>query len=352
MKKIDVDFNGYGDSWHVGTLADGAGKLLFEYSSEAIKRGVELSPIKLKLQSDAYMDFPAYQQKLPGIFADCIPDGWGLLLMDRIFTKNGLNFRTVSPLDRLAFIGNSAIGAFSFQPSSENVLTLSDINLLDLANDVQLVIEDVDTVALQRLALLGGSPQGARPKVLVQYDQNTQTISNDTSANGTPWMVKFQARGEDKEVCAVEHAYAHMARLCLLDIPKTEYFDLDKKLGGFGIERFDRKGKIRIPTNTLAGLMDLDFRFPSVSYEAFLRVTRLVTRSEAQVKKGFERCVFNVVFNNRDDHSKNFSYRMNERLEWELAPAYDITFNYGMGGEHQMDVCGEGRNPGIQDLLK
>jgi len=26
--------------------------------------------------------------------------------------------------------------------------------------------------------------------------------------------------------------------------------------------------------------------------------------------QAFERCVFNVIFNNRDDHSKNFSFIM------------------------------------------
>ena len=281
-----------------------------------------------------------------------MPDGWGLLLMDRLFTQRGLNMHTVSPLDRLAFIGNDAIGAFSFEPASEEELAPADVSLLGLSNEVQQVIEDSDDSALKKLARMGGSPQGARPKVLVQYDPATRIVSNDSHAKGTPWLVKFQARGEKKEVCAVEHAYAHMARLCRLNMPTTEYFDLDKKLAGFGIERFDRKNGLRVPTCTLAGLMDLNFRLPGIDYDSFIRVTRNVTKSEAEVKKGFERCVFNVVFNNRDDHTKNFSYRMNDRFEWELAPGYDITFNHGFGGEHNMAICGEGRNPGIQHLLE
>jgi len=31
--------------------------------------------------------------------------------------------------------------------------------------------------------------------------------------------------------------------------------------------------------------------------------------------------------------------------EWRLAPAYHLTFSHGPGGEHYMDVEGEGRNP-------
>ena len=68
--------------------------------------------------------------------------------------------------------------------------------------------------------------------------------------------------------------------------------------------------------------------------------------------KAFERAVFNVVFNNRDDHAKNFSYRLGRDRSWRLAPAYDLTFNEGLGGEHQMDVCGEGRHITRKHLLK
>ena len=55
----------------------------------------------------------------------------------------------------------------------------------------------------------------------------------------------------------------------------------------------------------------------------------------------FERAVFNVVFNNRDDHPKNFAYLMSPTGQWTLAPAYDVTFCEGPGGYHQMDVMGE-----------
>jgi len=55
----------------------------------------------------------------------------------------------------------------------------------------------------------------------------------------------------------------------------------------------------------------------------------------------FERAVFNVAFNNRDDHPKNFAYIMSQDGQWRLSPAYDVTFCEGPGGYHQMDVMGE-----------
>jgi serine/threonine protein kinase HipA of HipAB toxin-antitoxin module len=39
--------------------------------------------------------------------------------------------------------------------------------------------------------------------------------------------------------------------------------------------------------------------------------------------------VFNVLTHNRDDHVKNFAFRLNEEGGWELAPAYDLVFAPG-----------------------
>ena len=36
---------------------------------------------------------------------------------------------------------------------------------------------------------------------------------------------------------------------------------------------------------------------------------------------------------------------------WRLAPCYDLTFCEGPGGEHQMDVCGEGREISRASML-
>lgn len=47
---------------------------------------------------------------------------------------------------------------------------------------------------------------------------------------------------------------------------------------------------------------------------------------------------------------KNFSFLLNERNEWIFAPAYDLVFSYGPGGEQSMLVMGEGRNPGTAQL--
>jgi serine/threonine-protein kinase HipA len=353
VKKLFVYYNGWGEHWLLGTLADNGSDLLFEYSPEALKRGLELSPLRLKLREQAYAGFPSYLQRLPGLISDSLPDGWGLLVMDRLFRKSGLNLEDLSPLDRLAFIGDRGLGALTFEPADVLGLPTKDVTLLALARDVLAVVSGKDGKALRQLALLGGSPHGARPKVLVYYNVSQGTISTLPKAGHRQWLVKFQAETEHKEVCALEELYAQLARDCGLDMPTTQHFDLDKKLAAFGTARFDVEEGLRVPVQTLAAALHADFRLPStVDYTSFLRVTRLFTRDEREVKKAYERAVFNVIFNNRDDHSKNVSFRLGRNLRWALAPCYDLTFSEGPGGEHQMDVCGEGRHITRAKLLE
>ncbi|HAG79025.1 MAG TPA: type II toxin-antitoxin system HipA family toxin, partial [Pseudomonas sp.] len=109
MKLLTVHYCGWGEDWPLGRLADDGQSLLFEYSPEALSQGLELSPLHLKLRADAYGGFPIHLHRLPGLIADSLPDGWGLLLMDRLFRQHGL--RHPGPLDRLAFIGERAMGA-------------------------------------------------------------------------------------------------------------------------------------------------------------------------------------------------------------------------------------------------
>jgi len=340
MKTLAVHYCGWGEDWLLGMLAEDSSKLLFEYSPEALRQQLELSPRHLKLRSAAYGDFPEYLQRLPGFVADALPDGWGLLLMDKLFRQRQINR---GPLERLAFIGDRAMGALRFAPADDQHLPIADMHLLTLAQESQQLLTGEVTAALLELVVTGGSPQGARPKALVHYDRVSGQVSTLPNSAGSPWLVKFQAQGEHKEVCAIEHLYAHMARLCGLDIPDTQYFDLSPKLAGFGIARFDREGELRVPTHSLAGLLHTDFRVPSVDYTTYLRATRLLARDEREVQKAFARAVFNVIFHNRDDHAKNFAWCLGRDRRWRLAPAFDLTFCEGPRGEHQTDICGEGR---------
>ena len=341
MKQLTVHYCGWGEDWPLGRLADDGQTLLFEYCAEALAQGLELSPLHLKLRAQAYGGFPAHLQRLPGMVTDSLPDGWGLLLMDRLFRQQG--YRHPGPLDRLAFIGNRGMGALRFVPAQDADAEEPDWDLLALAEESARALNDDAGAALRELALAGGSPQGARPKALVQYDATSDQVSTRPDASGSPWLVKFPAQGEHREVCAIEQLYAELARSCGLEVPESRYFDIGAGLAAFGVARFDREQGLRVPIHSLAGLLHVDFRLPSASdYTTLLRATRMLTHDEREVEKAYARAVFNVLFHNRDDHPKNFAWRLGRDRRWRLAPAFDLTFSEGPMGQHHMDVCGEG----------
>lgn len=351
MKKLVVHYCGWGEDWPLGTLADDDHNLLFEYSPAALAEGLELSPLQLRLASGAYGEFPRFQLRLPGLIADSLPDGWGMLLMDRLFRRQGL--RHPGPLERLAYIGDRGMGALRFAPADESQTQAVDWNLLTLAQESKRLQAGEPRVALRELALTGGAPQGARPKALVQYDAANNTVSTLQTAPGAPWLIKFPAAREHWEVCVVEQLYADLARDCGLDMPASAWFDLSPELAAFGVARFDRHCGQRVPIHSLAGLLQADYRIPgSMDYTTFLRATQMLTRDAREVEKAFSRAVFNVLFHNRDDHPKNFAWRLGRDRRWRLAPAFDLTFSAGPMGEHYMDVCGNGDAIDRSHLLK
>ena len=345
MKLLDVYYSGWGEDWRLGRLADDGRQLLFEYSNEALAQGLELSPVHLKLRAQAYGSFPPFQFKLPGLVADALPDGWGLLLMDRLFRQQKLPHP--SALDRLAFIGERGLGALRFVPAAQTEVSAPDWNLLTLAQHSMQMLKGEARSVLRELAVTGGSPQGARPKALVHYEPNTGAISTHNNAPGAPWLVKFPAQGEHPEVCAIEALYLSLAAACGIETPHCQLFELTPKISAIAVARFDRQAGLRVPIHSLAALLHSDFRQPSsVDYLGLLRATRLLTRDEREVQNAFARAVFNALLHNRDDHPKNIAFRLDQDRRWRLAPAFDLTFSTGPGGQHHMDFGGIGHDVG------
>ena len=52
----------------------------------------------------------------------------------------------------------------------------------------------------------------------------------------------------------------------------------------------------------------------------------MIIRSAAEREVQARRMVFNVIMNNQVDHAKNFAFTLNQAEEWQVSPAYDLTF--------------------------
>lgn len=351
MKKLDVYYSGWGEDLHLGTLAEGRAATVFEYSADALDRKLELSPFKYPLAARSYTFARRSPLPVPGFIHDCLPDGWGLLLMDRAVRDSGRDPATLTTLDRLAIIGDSAIGALRFAPPEDLKITRQDADLLALARAVR-KIEAGNATGLLPLLQKVGSPQGARPKAALWYAPRTGEMSTREFAGADPWLVKFPARGEHPEVCALEALYARLATEAGVQVPETRFFPLRAlKSTAFGAARFDRVGGLRAPIQSFAALMDVNFREAMIDYGDMLRLVMRLTRDRREVEQMFSRCVFNVVFNNRDDHLRNFAFRMQRDGEWKLSPAFDLTFSEGFGGQHWNSVMTKGAQITRDDLL-
>lgn len=62
--------------------------------------------------------------------------------------------------------------------------------------------------------------------------------------------------------------------------------------------------------------------------------------------------IFNVKAGNKDDHSKNFSFMLDQNNNWKMTPAYDLTPSQGINGEQTSMVNGKGTDITDSDLIK
>ena len=357
MRKLDVCLGCREDDVSVGALAEDRGRIYFQYDASFLDRGLELSPFRLPLQPGLIEHRDREFGPLPGLFDDSLPDGWGLLLMDRHFRAGGLQPGAITPLDRLAWLGQRTMGALTYHPSSdEDGVDNRRLDLRDMAREATAILAGTTQDVLPRLLRAGGSPGGARPKVLVglRLDRDEVISGADEPPPGyEPWIVKFAGPADRGDAGPLEYAYALMAAEAGIDLPPTRLFATAGGASFFGVRRFDREGHRRIHVHTFGNLIHSNFRIPSADYADLMKVTSLLTRDQRQVSRAFRRMVFNVAAHNRDDHVKNFAFLLDEYSgEWSLSPAYDLIFSPGPGGEHTMTVAGEGRHPGRPHLLQ
>lgn len=338
----------------IGRLAAQNRRILFEYDPAFLATGLQLSPFQLPARAGIVLGDPAMFDGLFGVFNDSLPDGWGRLLLDRAVERQGILRGSLTPLDRLAFVGRHGMGALSYEPEQGTGEGASVALKLDqLATEAATVLAGEQGPVIDKLLRLNGASAGARPKVVAQVSADKKKIVHGPGTlppGYAHWMIKFPSGLDESDVGPIEYAYSLMARGAGIDMPETHLFGAKKKRY-FGIKRFDRDGDRRIHMHSLSGLLHADHRTPSLDYDAFLKATQVLTRDVTQVGKAFRLACFNVLAHNRDDHAKNFSYLLDHASgQWSLAPAYDLVFSAGPGGEQSMMVMGEGRAPGVEHL--
>ena len=327
----------------VGRLAMVGGVAQLEWSAEAIAAGQGIAPFHYPLEPGLHAARSLEFDGLHGFLADSLPDAWGTLLLRRRLAKLGHKLEDLNAVDRLALIGRRGRGALVFQPETLDDADRSFIDLDQLAEESRHVMRGEEGRLDALLATLGGGSGGARPKVHLSFDEKGTPA--ESGQNREEWIVKFPALNDPSDIGPIEEAYAQMARAAGIILAETRLIPSSKGPGHFATRRFDRPapGK-RVHMVSLGGAVEAPPHMPSLDYDGFLRATLSITRDMRDVEQAFRRMVFNILAHNRDDHVRQHVYLMDDKGAWRLAPAFDLTFSHGPGGEHYMAVMGEGRN--------
>src|SRR5690554_1065542 len=168
----------------VGMLAQSKQGVFFQYQADYLSEFGNLSPFSLQATTHLQAAPAEPHNGLQGVFADSLPDGWGLLLQDRVFRQAGVLPNQVTAMDRLAFVGKRGMGALSFSPVSDfKVNTEDEVDLATLGLQAQATFDqavtgegEVDRVFAALVA--AGSSGGARPKAQVYLDRKSTRLNS------------------------------------------------------------------------------------------------------------------------------------------------------------------------------
>lgn len=322
----------------VGTLIEHKeGKIYFQYDDEWIKNGFSISPILLPLKRGLFEAKTHYFEGLHGVFGDSIPDAWGKLLFQRYLKKHNLS--GISVLEKLSYIGNSGMGALEYEPVKDSFL--QDSNNVDLdyiQKEVNQLLDEREVNNIDEIFHLGSSSGGARPKILIK-------IHNED------YIVKFKSRYDTRDISKEEYSFSMIAKSLGINVPDVKLIET-KKGTYFAIKRFDRDNGRKIHMISVSALLECDFESPCLDYKDLFRLTKFISPLKGDVIELYRRMVFNVIFDNLDDHAKNFAFIYNEEMKrYELSPAFDLTRGRTYFNEHTTSVNGKGKDISDEDML-
>lgn len=364
---------------YVGAVAldPALGYYAFAYDKSFGRSGIEIAPLHMPLNDieDVYVfsNLPeATYKRLPALLADSLPDDFGNALIDRYMADKGISARQITQLDRLAYMGTRAMGALEFKPAHGPRNTKpSSIEMSSLVLEARkavtgkLASDHESDAALRSIIEVGTSAGGARAKAVIAWNPTTNKIQSgqvDTEDGYEHWLLKFDGMGKDKELGISEHygrieyAYYLMARHAGINMSTSRLLEENSR-AHFMTKRFDREGKsTKHHIQTLCAMNHIDYKKKSTnSYEQLLLTLNDLGLDHDAYVEAFRRMIFNIMGRNCDDHSKNFSFLLKEGSDWQLAPAYDITFAHNPNGEwtnqHLMSVNGKYKNITAEDII-
>jgi len=349
-----------GSPTRLGRLGVSAnGKIALEVDDRNLLQ--TLSPLMLNPREHQVI-YPAYGEEqirafqgLFGLFADSLPDSFGMEVARRKLGSKGF---ASGPLEILAYLGDWGRGAIQYEPS---LASSDEGGLLQISElfERSIRVQDGEFLDLgDPMAQAMGTAGGTRPKAFVVMHENGElrTLRAMTAAlrpGESCWMVKFDCTGHfdgriDHET-RVEAASLAAARHAGIDVPDFRGLAVNGRFH-LAARRFDRTASgSPLHAHTLWGLLQAPSGSEYATYDSLVRAAIRITKDSRNAEQVFRRLAFNVLVGNMDDHPKQHGFLFNGR-DWLLAPAYDLTFSQRMIGQ-SMPVLGS-VNPNRKILMQ
>jgi serine/threonine-protein kinase HipA len=327
------------------------GRCAFEYDPDFRRAGPEISPIAMPLSKAVYSadEFEVPRRSLhglPGVFADSLPDSFGNRLVRKWMESRGINVETVSPLDRLSYVGARGMGALTYEPQARpDKAEPTVLDMRRLAQESHLALNArIDRLSadesLREIIRVGTSAGGAQAKAVVGWNSESDSFlagDADLPEGFGHWILKFAPRG-DPDAGEREFAVYKTALAAGIEMCESRLVNLDGRRH-FMTKRFDRDGNRRLHVQTLCALQHLPPGSPRelCSYDVLFDTAEALGLRYEEKEELFRRMAFNVYNREMDDHTKNFSFLMSEDGRWRLAPAYDLTGCHFSAADSQFD---------------
>lgn len=358
----------------------------FEYDSQFKQYGYDISPLTMPIASSTRVfSFPELRKAqgvfydtfkgLPGLLADSLPDRFGNQLINLWLSQIGRAQDSMNPIEMLCFTGTRGMGALEFEPTlikegkrafNSEIDSLVNIaaKMLSEKESFSANLSKDEESAVKEILKIGTSAGGARPKAVIAYNEKTGEVKSGQTkapAGFTHWLLKLDGvsdvqTGESSGFGKVEMAYYKMARDSGIEMMPSRLLEENGR-AHFMTKRFDRdESDVKHHIQTFCAIKHFDYNeINSFSYEQLFQTMRELHLNYPDAEQMFRRMVFNVLARNCDDHTKNFSFRLRQNGNWELAPAYDMCHAYRLGSDwvsrHALSINGKRYNISRKDML-
>ncbi len=344
-----------------------AGYSIFEYDEDFIRKGLDISPLDMSINSvrtQKGIPWQGYKEKLyqglPPMIADSLPDQWGGSIFGAWLRANNIPKRKSSPVDHLSFIGKRGMGALEYEPArdlgEDSAFSVDVENLYQFAKEIlsqreTRILDEDKAILWQDLIKISSSPGGKRPKAIIAIDKkNNKVVSGQGNIPESfeHYILKYDD-DSSYPYAKLEYVYYLMAIDSGIEIMPSELRTY-KDSTHFLTKRFDRLGNNKVHVQTLAAINPL-----ANSYEHIFSVIRKLNLPYEDLEQQYIRMVFNVLARNVDDHSKNFAFTMSPSGIWRLSPAYDLTFSVDLDSpsyinRHSLWINGKNQDINMEDL--